>query len=74
MTGSLVLQHQAGSSKELNIIYSTTIDYWWGVGTANENHGLYDAKTSKWILAASATNAWTLDGKAGSAGYAASAA
>ena len=74
MTGSLVLQHQAGSYKELNITYSTTIGYWWGVGTGNENHGLYDDKASKWILAASATNAWTLDGKAGSAGYAASAA
>ena len=74
MTGPLVLQHQAGGSKEMNVTYGSTIDYWWGVGTANENHGLYDAKASKWILAASASNAWVLDGKAGSANYAASAA
>jgi len=46
----------------MHITYSTTIDYWWGVGTANENHGLYDVKASKWILSAGAANTWTFVG------------
>ena len=39
--------HVAGSGSEFKVQYSNTISYWWGVGTANENHGLYDDKANK---------------------------
>lgn len=35
---------------------------WLGVGTANENHGLYDDKAGKWILSAGSANTWTFVG------------
>ena len=60
--GHISITHKAGSSTELQFKYSTTIDYWWGVGTGNENHGLYDVKASKWILSAGANNTWTFVG------------
>ena len=61
-TPHLLTEHISGSSAEVQIKYSTTIDYWWGVGTGNENHGLYDNKAAKWILSAGAANTWTFDG------------
>lgn len=66
-TGYIKIPHTAGSSTELQITYSTTIDYWWGVGTANVNHGMYDNKANKWIISAAADNQWSFDGNAGTA-------
>lgn len=60
--GKLLATHVSGGSEEIQIKYSTTIDYWWGVGTANENHGLYDNKVKKWILSAGTANTWTFVG------------
>jgi len=51
----------------MHITYSTTIDYWWGVGTGNENHGLYDVKANKWILSAGSANTWSFVGNADTA-------
>ena len=73
MTGALTMAHSNGGSQNVYFTYGSTINYFWGVGSANENHGLYDAKTSKWILAASASNAWTLFGQASCATFAARA-
>ena len=61
-TPHLLIEHASGGSAEMHITYSSTIDYWWGVDTANENHGLYDVKASKWILSAGAANTWTFVG------------
>ena len=60
--GHLLITHTSGKSNEIEVKYSTTIDYWWGVGTANANHGLYDDITDKWILSAGADNKWNFDG------------
>ena len=65
--GNLNAAHTAGGSQEIRVTYSTTIDYWWGVGTANENHGLYDNKANKWIILSGADNKWSFDGNASSA-------
>lgn len=58
------LTHAQNQSDGLKIKYSTTIDYFIGVGTGNVNHGLYDNKASggaKWILYAGSDNKWVLD-------------
>ena len=55
--------HTANASDGIRIYYSTTIDFFMGVGTGNTNHGIYDNKASKWILSSDATNIWTYDGK-----------
>ena len=62
--GCITLTHTEGKSEELSIKYGSTIDYWWGVGTGNENHGLYDVKVSKWILSAGEDNSWSFTGNA----------
>ena len=58
--------HEENASDGIKVLYSTTIDFFIGVGTANSNHGLYDKKASdgaKWILSADATNhVWTFVG------------
>lgn len=54
--------HIAGSSDGFKVLYGSTIDFFLGVGTANENHGLYDNKANKWILSAGAANTWTFVG------------
>lgn len=61
-TPHLLTEHVSGGSAEIQIKYGTTIDYWWGVGTSNENHGLYDNKAAEWILYAGAANTWTFVG------------
>ena len=61
------LTHAAGKSDGLKILYSSTIDFFVGVGTGNANHGLYDNKASggaKWILYAGSDNTWTFSGNA----------
>ena len=61
--GYITLNHTAGHSKELEIKYSTNnIDFWIGVGNGNENHGIYDAITSKWVLSAGTDHKWSFDG------------
>lgn len=61
---NFIATHTAGGSSEFKVQYSSTISYWWGVGTANENHGLYDDKANKWIILAGAANTWSFDGNA----------
>ena len=64
-TPHLLIEHASGNQAEMHITYSSTIDYWWGVGTDNVNHGLYDNKASsgaKWILSAGSDNVWTFVG------------
>ena len=59
------LTHATNASDGLRIKYSTTIDFFIGVGTSNANHGLYDYKASggeKWILSAGSDNVWTFVG------------
>ena len=64
---NFIATHTAGGGSEFKVQYSSTISYWWGVGTANENHGLYDDKANKWIILASAANTWSFDGNAATA-------
>lgn len=61
-TPHLLIEHTSGGQAEIQIKYSSTIDYWWGVGTGNESHGLYDRKAAKWILSAAADNKWIFVG------------
>ena len=71
--GCMTFTHVAGKQAEIHVKYSSTIDYWWGVGTANENHGMYDVKAGKWIISAGANNKWSFDGNAATATSATSA-
>lgn len=61
-SGPITITHTSGGQQEVLINYSNTISYWWGVGTGDANHGLYDNKANKWILSAGAANTWTFDG------------
>lgn len=65
--GHIAITHVAGSSTEFEIKYGTTIDYWWGVGTGNENHGMYDVKKSAWVISAGTDNVWSFVGNASTA-------
>ena len=55
--------HVANATDGLRMSYSTTIEFFIGVGTGNINYGLYDNKASKWILSSDATHIWTYNGK-----------
>ena len=59
--------HIAGASNEFRVVYGSTIDMAFMVGTANENHGIYDYKVSKWVLSAGSSNTWSFDGTAAKA-------
>ena len=65
--GYITLTHIENKSRGLSIQYGSTIDYWWGVGNGNENHGLYDVKANKWILSAGTNNSWSFTGNADTA-------
>ena len=66
-------QHSSGTTtKSLEIISTISgkpIDYWWGIGSGNTNHGLYDENSTntgdeKWILLADTTNnTWRYNGQ-----------
>lgn len=72
--GLLTATHTNGKTDGIAIKYSSTIDYFLGVGTANVNHGLYDNKAGKWVLSAGADNIWSLAGNAATATTASSVA
>ena len=67
LNGAVTVPHAAGASDGVKVTYSTTIDFFMGVGTGNENHGIYDNKASKWVLSAGSANTWTFDGNAATA-------
>ena len=70
LQGKFISKHKTGDSREIRIQSTTivdsvateNIDYWWGVGTGDENHGLYDVKKSAWVLSAALDNNWTFNG------------
>lgn len=65
---SLNIVHASGKDpKEVRITYGTTVDMGLGIGSANENHGLYDFKANKWMLYANASGTVTLNGNANTA-------
>ena len=58
------MTHKQNASDGFKVLYGSTIDFFLGVGTGNENHGLYDNKAGKWILLAGTNNDWSFDGNA----------
>ena len=46
----LLIEHTSGGMNEVQIKYSTTVDMALMIDTANQNHGLYDNKASKWMI------------------------
>ena len=62
--------HTAGGQQEFEVVYGSTIDMAFMVGTSNKNHGIYDYKKGSngtWILSAGADNNWELNGNAATA-------
>lgn len=73
---SLHVIHAKDTAGEFRTTYSTTVDMWLGVGSGNTNHGLYDAKASKWMIVADTSGNVTVNGNASTAttaGYATTA-
>ena len=60
--GYITIPHTANKGGAFEVTYSSTIDFWLGVGSGNTNHGLYDVKADKWILSAGTDNKWDFDG------------
>ena len=69
--GNMVSTHTAGHDSYYWSKYGDTLEFGWGIGSGNSNHGMYDKKagtSGKWIILADATNnKWTFDGNAASA-------
>lgn len=65
---SFNVTHQSGGSAEYRVHSSSDdVDMWLGIGTGNENHGLYDAKNAKWMIWADKAGNVTVNGGAASA-------
>ena len=63
----MTTEHVADQDNGYRVIYSTTIDFFMGIGTGNNTHGIYDYKAAAWILSATTDNAWSFAGTAAKA-------
>ena len=62
------ITHLSGKQAEYRVHTSNNdVDMWLGIGTGNENHGLYDAKNTKWMIVADKAGNVTVNGNAASA-------
>lgn len=56
------LIHASGTGGEYRVTYGSTVDMWLGIGSGDENHGLYDAKAGKWMISADISGNVTVNG------------
>ena len=60
-------EHISGGRNEFRVTYGSTVDMAMMIGSANENHGLYDSKADKWMIVADINGNVTVNGNAATA-------